>query len=131
MGIARNGVVFFNQYNGRRDVLDTLEFNNLDQYNGHPTPMNAGAQYHYHTEPLYLTSEFGDGAFLGFLMDGYPVYGPEEDGTRLVSSDLDTFHGHAHATPEYPEGIYHYHFTDDAPWLNGDGYQGTPGTVSR
>ncbi len=38
IGIAINGVVLFNQYNGVGALLNSLEFNNLDQYNGHPTP---------------------------------------------------------------------------------------------
>lgn len=130
IGIAINGVVLFNQYNGARALLDSLEFNNFDQYNGHPTPAPS-QQYHYHIEPTYLTKKFGGSALIGFLLDGFPIYGPVEDGARLRSADLDRLHGHAHATPEYPGGIYHYHFTDDAPWLNGDGYYGTPGTVTR
>lgn len=130
IGIAINGVVLFNQYNGVGALLSTLEFNNLDQYNGHPTPAPS-LQYHYHTEPLYLTSKFGSSALVGFLLDGFPVYGPVEGGKRLKTADLDAFHGHAHATAEYPGGTYHYHFTDDAPWLNGGSYYGTPGTATR
>lgn len=130
IGIAINGVVLFNQYNGVGALLSTLEFNNLDQYNGHPTPAPS-LQYHYHTEPLYLTTKFGSSALVGFLLDGFPVYGPVEGGKRLKSADLDSFHGHAHATAEYPAGTYHYHFTDDAPWLNGGSYYGTPGTATR
>lgn len=130
IGVAINGVVIFNQYNGVRALLDTLEFNNFDQYNGHPTPAPS-QQYHYHIEPLWLTQKFGGGALVGFLLDGFPVYGPVEQGRKLKSADLDKYHGHAHATAEYPGGIYHYHFTEDAPWLNGDGYYGVPGTVTR
>ena len=130
IGVAVNGVVLFNQYNGVGALLGTLEFNNLDQYNGHPTPAPS-LQYHYHIEPLYLTQKLGSSALLGFLLDGYPVYGPVENGRRLKSADLDSFHGHTHATAEYPGGIFHYHFTDDAPWLNGGSYYGTPGSVTR
>lgn len=130
IGIALNGVVIFNQYNGMRALLDTLEFNNFDQYNGHPTPAPS-QQYHYHVEPLWLTKTLGSSALVGFLLDGFPIYGPVENGKRLKSADLDRLHGHSHATAEYPQGIYHYHFTDDAPWLNGDGFYGTPGTVTR
>jgi hypothetical protein len=38
IGIGRNGVVFFNQYNGQGAALDNPEINNVDQYLGHPTP---------------------------------------------------------------------------------------------
>jgi hypothetical protein len=130
IGIAVNGVVIFNQYNGVRALLDTLEFNNLDQYNGHPTPAPS-LQYHYHTEPVYLTKKLGAGALIGYLLDGFPLYGPLENGARLTSAGLDKYHGHEHATADYPNGIYHYHVTDDAPWINGDGYYGTAGTVTR
>ncbi len=130
IGVAINGVLLYNQYNGARALLDSLEFNNMDQYNGHPTPAPS-LQYHYHIEPVHLTRAFGAAALLGYLLDGFPVYGPDEGGVRLTSADLDRYHGHEHPTAEYPGGIYHYHFTDDAPWLNGDAYYGTPGTATR
>jgi hypothetical protein len=130
IGVAINGVLIYNQYNGAKALLGSLEINNLDQYNGHPTPAPSLA-YHYHSEPLYLTKTKGDGALVGFLLDGFPVYGPVENGKRLKTADLDKFHGHSHATTEYPAGTYHYHVTDDAPWINGDGYFGTPGTVTE
>lgn len=130
IGIAVNGVVLFNQYNGVQMLLSSLEFNNLDQYNGHPTPAPS-LQYHYHTEPLHLTKTRGSGALIGFLLDGFPVYGPQENGAKLTSANLDSYHGHSHATAEYPDGIYHYHVTADAPWINGGSYYGTPGTVTR
>ena len=70
IGIGRNGVAYFNQYNGAGALLDDLEINNADQYLGHPTPSAAGAQYHYHYEPKYLTTKFGTGSFIGFLLIG-------------------------------------------------------------
>ena len=44
---------------------------------------------------------------------------------------MDEYHGHSHATSDFPDGIYHYHTTADDPYLNGSGYYGTPGTVSQ
>jgi len=130
IGITLNGVVIFNQYNGVGALLDSLEFNNFDQYNGHPTPAPSQT-YHYHIEPLWLTTKNGKDSLVGYLLDGFPIYGPEENGKLLTSADLDDYHGHSHATVDYPDGIYHYHCTDDAPWINGDGYYGTPGTVTN
>jgi hypothetical protein len=130
IGIALNGVVIFNQYNGVGALLGSLEFNNFDQYNGHPTPAPMET-YHYHIEPVWLTQKNGSDSLVGFLLDGFPVYGPVENGKRLTSSDLDAYHGHTTATADYPSGIYHYHCTNDAPWINGDGYYGTPGTVTE
>ncbi|HAK12639.1 MAG TPA: YHYH protein [Chitinophagaceae bacterium] len=127
IGISLNGVPFYNQYAGPNQPL-TNEINSFDQYNGHP---QQSGQYHYHVEPLFLTSAKGRGALLGFLLDGYPVYGPLENGTLVLNSSLDAYHGHTHVTTEYPNGIYHYHITADAPYINGNGYYGTPGTVTQ
>jgi len=126
-GIALNGVVLFNQFAAGNQPL-TGEINSFDQYNGHP--QQAG-QYHYHVEPLYLTAKNGKASLIGFLLDGFPVYGPQENGGTVASSALDQYHGHSHATAEYPNGIYHYHITDDAPYINGGQYYGTPGTATQ
>lgn len=127
IGVTLNGVPFYNQYAGPNQPL-TNEIDSFDQYNGHPQQQG---QYHYHVEPLYLTTQKGKDALLGFLLDGFPVYGPSENGKTLTSKDLDVYHGHSHATKEYPNGIYHYHITADDPYINGSGFYGTPGTVAR
>jgi hypothetical protein len=127
IGIALNGVPFFNQYAAMGAPL-TGEVNSFDQYGGHPQQQGA---YHYHVEPFYLTTKMGKDALLGFLLDGFPVYGPMEQGATISNSDLDAYHGHKTATADYPDGIYHYHITDADPYLNGNGFYGTPGTVSQ
>ena len=127
IGLALNGVPFFNQYNGQNRPL-TVEIDSFDQYNGHPTPTNA---YHYHVEPLFLTRSVGTDKLLGFLVDGFPVYGPVENGRRIVNADLDQLHGHVGKTGDFPDGIYHYHVTDADPYINGAGFYGSAGTVSR
>lgn len=127
MGVSINGVPLFNQYAaGGADL--TNEIFSFDQYSGHP---DGGSRYHYHVEPLYLTAENGADALLGVLLDGFPVYGPLENGVTLSSDDLDDYHGHFSATKEFPEGIYHYHISADAPYINGDGFYGVAGTVSN
>jgi hypothetical protein len=144
IGIARNGVVYFNQYNGANAALDELEINNADQYLGHPTPSagSSGAVYHYHYEPKYLTATFGNSSFMGFLLDGFPVYGPYENGQKITTSMLDSYNGHVSSTEDYPnEKIYHYHVISAtssvasvlklaAPYINGGKYYGTKGTVN-
>ncbi len=128
IGVALNGVPLYNQYAGPNNQVLTNEIASFDRYYGHPA--QAG-RYHYHVEPLYLTTEkFNKSALLGFLLDGFPVYGPEEENGTTVTM-LDGYHGHSHVTADYPNGIYHYHFTDEAPYLNGNGYYGTPGTVTQ
>ncbi len=127
IGITLNGVVVFNQYAAMQAAL-TNEINGFDQYGGHPQQQGA---YHYHVEPTYTTTKFGKSVLLGFLLDGFAIYGPLENGKTLTSADLDKYHGHAHATADYPNGIYHYHFTADTPYLNGDGFFGAAGTVTQ
>jgi hypothetical protein len=126
IGVSLNGVPFYNQYAGPSQPL-TNEIQSFDKYWGHP---DGGNRFHYHVEPTYLTTvKESKSALLGFLLDGFPVYGPEENGAAVT--DLDAFHGHSSSTADYPNGIYHYHVTNTDPYLNGSGYYGTPGTVSN
>ncbi|WP_317040674.1 YHYH protein [Halpernia frigidisoli] len=130
MGVSLNGIPFYNQYAEPNNQALTNEIESFDQNYGHP---QATGQYHYHVEPVYLTTvKTTKSGLLGFLLDGFPVYGPqEENGSTVTNSQLDVYHGHIHATKDFPNGIYHYHFTVDAPYLNGNGYYGTPGTVTQ
>lgn len=127
IGISLNGVPFYNQYAGPSQPL-TTEINSFDQYNGHPQQQGL---YHYHVEPTYLTAKTSESSLLGFLLDGFPVYGPTENGLTITNADLDAYHGHTAATADYPDGIYHYHITSADPYINGSGFYGTAGTVSQ
>jgi hypothetical protein len=124
IGVALNGVVFFNQYAAGRVALGP-EIVSFDQFNGHPAQRN---NYHYHFEPLWLT-QTSKAALIGFMLDGFPIYGPQEIGGAAPSA-LDSCNGHTHATTEYPNGIYHYHVVSSPPYLVGC-FKGTPGTVSN
>jgi hypothetical protein len=128
IGVALNGVAIFNQYAGPGGEPLEGEINTFDQHNGHPTGTKT---YHYHIEPLYLTETLGSSVLIGFLLDGFPVYGPIEDGELVTNDDLDVYHGHSHATADYPDGIYHYHITSEDPYINGDGFYGSAGTVTQ
>jgi hypothetical protein len=129
IGVSINGIPLFNQYAAGNSPL-TNEINGFDQWWGHPQMTGA---YHYHVEPKYLTevktSKF---ALMGFLLDGFPVYGPNEE-NNTVATGLDVYHGHTHTTVDYPTGagMYHYHFSTAAPYLNGNGFNGFPGTVTQ
>jgi hypothetical protein len=128
IGVSLNGIPLYNQYAGPNQPL-TGEFKSFDQYAGHPT---ANGSYHYHVEPKYLTTvKATKSSLLGFLLDGFPVYGPEENGTAVTNAMLDAYHGHIGVTTDYPNGIYHYHITDADPYINGSGFYGTAGTVSQ
>ena len=78
IGVAINGVAIYNQYAGPNTPL-TGEINSFDQYNAHPDP---SATYHYHVEPLFITASKTKTALIGFLLDGFPVYGPLENVKR-------------------------------------------------
>jgi YHYH protein len=127
IGVALNGVPFFNQYAAGGSPL-TGEIASFDQWWAHP---QMSGMYHYHVEPLYLTTvKATKSALMGFLLDGFPVYGPKET-DNSDPAGLDVYHGHTHVTVDYPAGIYHYHFSTAAPYLNGNGFYGTPGTVTQ
>ncbi|MER3463099.1 MAG: YHYH protein [Chitinophagaceae bacterium] len=128
IGVYLNGVPFFNQYAEPNQPL-TNEVVSFDQWWGHPA---QSGDYHYHVEPKYLTTvKASKSALLGFLLDGFPVYGPEENGTTVTNAMLDAYHGHTSVTADYTAGIYHYHITSTDPYINGSGFYGTPGTVTR
>lgn len=122
IGVAVNGVVFFNQYAAGRQPL-TNEIFSFDRYNGHPAPSN---QYHYHFEPTWITST-SKSRLIGVLLDGFPVYGPQDAG-GVTPANLDVCNGHVAATPEFPDGLYHYHTTTVVPYIAGC-YRGVPGTM--
>jgi hypothetical protein len=126
IGVAINGIPLYNQYAGGGAALSG-EMASFDQGYGHPDP---GSRYHYHVEPIKLTTAKGTDALMGFLLDGFPVYGPKENGATVATASLDAYHGHTGVTADYPAGIYHYHFSTDAPYLNGNGFYGTSGTVT-
>jgi hypothetical protein len=127
MGVALNGIPFFNQYAAGGSPL-TNEINGFDQWWGHP---QMSGMYHYHVEPKYLTTvKATSSSLMGFLLDGFPVYGPKET-NGSDPTGLDVYHGHTHVTVDYPAGIYHYHISTAAPYINGNGFYGTPGTVTQ
>ncbi|GEM_PF-2418432 len=93
-----------------------INFPSIDPCGGHPDP--AG-YYHAHFIPQVMDQvlaangiteisctlfEQTTGTTLaGFAKDGFPVYAYAE-----MPSDLDDCNGRTAATPEYPDGIYHY-----------------------
>lgn len=106
----------------------------VDLCNGHPTgaePDGSGAaNYHYHGVPSCTTDsvdvEGHHSSMIGVLIDGFPVYGSNDvDGVAVTAAMLDECSGHFGPTPEFPEGIYHYHLLDEVsadpiPCLSGE-----------
>jgi hypothetical protein len=123
IGIALNGVVFFNPFDmGNRDAADMM-----DRCCGHP---NQDNQYHYHKYPICIHSPWADDGkthspLIGFAFDGFPLYGPYEKKDVMAKdmageSALNAFNMHYD-----PQRGWHYHVTPGKfPYLIG-GYWGT------
>ena len=88
----------------------------LDACNGHAGERGT---YHYHGVPYCITDAVDRGGthstMIGVALDGFPVYGPRDvDGASPIG--LDECSGHVGPTPEFPQGTYHYHLTEQAPY---------------
>lgn len=127
IGVMISGAALFNPYEGDGTTVATAsnftvlnasgqQVAFLDSCNGHPNPMGA---YHYYALPTCITSvideEGGASHLIGVAFDGFPIYGDRAiDGTQLTADDLDECSGIFSATPEFPDGIYHYVLLDTA-----------------
>jgi hypothetical protein len=106
----------------------------LDHCGGHADP--AG-YYHWHfipqsintvynSEDYDFTDQYGIScsnsyieyedptAFAGLAKDGFPIYAAFDDVNSVStdpsdSAEVDECNGHTHATPEFEDGVYHYH----------------------
>jgi arylsulfatase A-like enzyme len=166
IGLALNGVSFFNESAAPGDQI-TNELFTFDQCSGHP---QGSGIYHYHVDPICLVRDIGGhvknesntadgktynwiqddgtnaGLLLGFLMDGFPVYGPVGSGEKdcngiAVSNAIDAYNGHSHCTSDFADPIYHYHAktanlganNNNSPvfWITNAYYYGTPGSITN
>lgn len=88
----------------------------IDSCNGHP---NDRRMYHYHGLPVCVSNAVDTAGqhskMIGMAIDGFPVYGPN-DTTGATPTDLDACNGHVGPTPEFPQGIYHYHLLSASPY---------------
>jgi len=85
----------------------------IDTCNGHYTPAVAKSTYHYHGVSSCITAEVdtagGPSHLIGIALDGYPVYGDRDmNGNVITVAQLDSCNGITSATPEFPNGVYHY-----------------------
>jgi hypothetical protein len=127
IGMMISGAALFNAYDGtgspamQQNVsytftdaagkTQTAAF--LDGCNGHYTPANAGNVYHYHGWSSCLTAQAdtagGPSHIVGIALDGFPVYGGRDlQGKVITTAQLDACNGIISATPEFPNGVYHY-----------------------
>ncbi len=114
----------------------------------HPEEENGGTWADYSIDSSRNVTSHSP--IIGFALDGYPIYGFvgwDADGmvSEMTSSyrlkdgetgyngiddyeyvsglgDLDSCNGQFGVTPDYPDGVYHYHTT----WENGEGGIGFP-----
>jgi len=124
IGIAVNGVVFFNPFD---HLLNEDAMWRLDRCCGHPAP---NSMYHYHKYPVCVKSPWSDegsdhSPLIGFAFDGFPVYGPYEARGELAkdskTNPLNEFNVHQDA-----DRGWHYHVTPGQfPHIIG-GYWGEP-----
>ncbi|MGL5938982.1 MAG: YHYH protein [Waterburya sp.] len=125
IGVMISGAPLFNPYEGDNQtvaVLDNFTVKSangqdvpfLDSCNGHPTPMG---DYHYHGLPECITRTVdveGEAShIIGVALDGFPIYGDRAlNGSKISVDQLDACNGITSATPEFPQGIYHYVLPD-------------------
>jgi hypothetical protein len=117
IGIAVNGVVFFNPFDAGMNDASNI----MDYCCGHPNPDN---QYHYHKYPICVNTPFVDkgdapSQVIGFAFDGLPIYGPYQaagimakDSTANPLNDFNACYD--------PVRGWHYHVTPGKfPYLIG------------
>ena len=116
IGVAVNGVPFYNPYNAEgQDAVSGLYAEVFDSCCGHPDQMG---RYHYHKYPTCLKTPFRDqpgkhSPLIGYAFDGYAIYGPQGEGGK-PPADLDVCNGHEDAARGY-----HYHTSAKFPYLIG------------
>jgi hypothetical protein len=127
IGVMISGAVLFNPYDASGNtalsenvsytftdgngVSQTASF--IDNCNGHYTNNGGGNVYHYHGDSSCVTAEVdstgGPSHIIGIALDGFPIYGGRDiNGNVIQVSQLDSCNGITSATPEFPNGVYHY-----------------------
>jgi hypothetical protein len=105
VGLAVNGVPIYGNFAAPGDDI-FFEAQTFDRCSGHPDPRGA---YHYHSEPASITQD--DGAFVGVMRDGYPIYGRHDPDGSMPTLDGDG--GHTGVTSDSPSTpVYHYHVNE-------------------
>jgi hypothetical protein len=131
IGMALNGVAIYNDREGGNVPVDSGTLLSFDRAGAHSGP---GGLYHYHFNGDFTSDD--DSNLIGWLRDGFPIYGRKCNATETYPTDLDSNGGHSTITTEYPDGIYHYHcsnvnYMDSGYYiLKAGSYHGTKGTFT-
>jgi hypothetical protein len=118
IGYTTNGVAIYNALDG--GSRDAAAYETLDKCWGHP---EMSGQYHFHT----MSTCVGGGSATvnspvwGFMLDGFPITGPWENGVMLKTADLDVCHGKVSTITLDGASVsmYHYVATEDYPYTAG------------
>lgn len=126
IGISINGVPFFSREKENKTNLEINYFYdqlpiNISFYDSESKFSNLNELFCYQLDNQIHSN------IIGFSFDGYPIYGPIGwDSQRKIkimtssyqnqeyvdeSGDLDICNGIFGPTPDYPDGVYHYHAT--------------------
>jgi hypothetical protein len=130
IGMALNGVAIYNDREGGNVPVSANVLLTMDRAGAHNGP---GGVYHYHFDGDFTSKD--DARLIGFLRDGFPIYG-RKDQSGAYPSDLDANGGHTGTTADFSSPIYHYH-ASTVNYLNGGyyilkagSYHGTKGTFT-
>ncbi len=131
IGMALNGVAIYNDREGGNVPVDAGTLTSFDRAGAHSGP---GGLYHYHFNGDFTSDD--DAKLIGWLRDGFPIYGRKCSSTGTYATGLDANGGHATTTTEYSTAIYHYHcsnvnyMTSGFYILKAGSYHGTKGTFT-
>lgn len=127
IGVSINGVPFFSKEKNNNSLYPRINY----FYDQLPTNINFYSQQSQFSNINdmieYQLENNQHSPIIGFSFDGFPIYGPlgwdSNKKVKIMSSsyqnneyvdnlgDLDICNGILSPTPEYPNGIYHYHTT--------------------
>jgi hypothetical protein len=117
IGVALTGGVFFNALDApARDAVANEVF---DLCEGHP--QRSGLYHYHHASPCFPQgTENEHSPLVGYALDGFGIYGLRGAGGELLTNaDLDECHGHDGEAPGSDQAGYHYHLTEEFPYILG------------
>lgn len=119
-GVTANGIPFFfphapGQPGSSECVLtfsdteclrDPVAAGEMDECGGHT---GRGNDYHYHATPSCLIAELGEGEIIAYMLDGIPIYAQPIEGSTRYDDECAGYVS--------PDGLLHYAFIDDYPYV--------------
>ncbi|MEM9467439.1 MAG: YHYH protein [Actinomycetota bacterium] len=118
-GVTANGIPFFFPHApgsgdcvvdledaGGECLRDPVADGEMDVCGGHT---GRGDDYHYHATPTCLIEELPEGAVIGYLLDGIPMYAEPIEGSVPYDGCTSGWVS--------PDGLLHHAFQDSYPYL--------------